>query len=660
MLAIDSETTGIDFHHGALPFLVTVCDHEQNQQFWEWDVDPLTRKPLLIYSDLKEIDKVIQEEENLVFQNATFDIKAISLILPKLKWDWSKIDDTLYSSHLLESNLPKNLTALTLRTLGIDLQPYEDEMEEAVKEARRIAKKEYPDWMIAKEGFSCMPSAKATTKKNEEKVWKFDCWLPRAITKERNYPKDHRWWTVTSEYANTDSAATIAIFLNHQKRIKEKKLEKIYRERIKLLPIVDSMQNCGITIDKGRFKELQNRFTEGSNQCEKVCLNIGGDELEKLPKNGTSNAVKKLLFETFNLPSDVKTKKGNPSINKYQIEMWLLTLDPKNKPYHFVKNLRDYRKQKTCLTFLESYQKYQIDWVLNCQSNPTGTNTLRWSSSNPNNQQISKDGDYNLRYCFGPSKDREWWALDYDNIELRIPAYEAGEEMMIEIFEKPDEAPYFGSYHLLIFDLLHPEKWDKNDPEGLLKAKEKYKSTWYSWTKNFNFADQYGAQPESGTADRAAHVDGAQIKILNKLQNRTKLNDHFINMANQKGYVETIPDKEIDPERGYPLYCSRTDWGSISPTIPFSYHVQGTACWVMFRAMIKVQEYLDSLTLDVHIVMNVHDELVIDFPLRKNLGNLPKVRKIKSIMESMGDCIGVPLTCGIDYHPQNWKEGLAV
>ena len=73
------------------------------------------------------------------------------------------------------------------------------------------------------------------------------------------------------------------------------------------------------------------------------------------------------------------------------------------------------------------------------------------------------------------------------------PAYEAGEEEMISLFEKPDEPPYFGSNHLLAFDILHPDKWDRDDPEGLLKAKKEYASTWYQWTKNGNFAVQYGA-----------------------------------------------------------------------------------------------------------------------------------------------------------------------
>ena len=94
----------------------------------------------------------------------------------------------------------------------------------------------------------------------------------------------------------------------------------------------------------------------------------------------------------------------------------------------------------------------------------------------------------------------------------------------------------------------------------------------------------------------------------------------------------------------------------VKPTIPLNYHVQGTACWVMMRAMIKVQEYLDSLGDGYRLVMNVHDEIVVEMPKKANKGNLPKATRIRELMESIGDCVGVTLTCGMDYHPNYWSQ----
>ncbi|MEK0326711.1 MAG: DNA polymerase, partial [Nitrosopumilus sp.] len=260
----------------------------------------------------------------------------------------------------------------------------------------------------------------------------------------------------------------------------------------------------------------------------------------------------------------------------------------------------------------------------------------------------------------------EWWSLDAKNIELRIPAYEAGEEEMIAIFEKQDEPPYYGSYHLLIFDILHPEKWDRNDPEGLLKAKKEYSSTWYQWTKNGNFAVQYGAVASSGTADRAYHVDGAQLVVEKRFGKIKELNERMIAYAKEFGYVETIPDKTVDPNRGYPIECSRNRWGSIKPTIPLNYHIQSTAMWWMMKAMLRCQEYLDDLnsrkgSLGYYMILQVHDELVFDFPKGKAYkANMPKIRRIRRLMEEGGRDLGIPTPVGIEYHEKTWDKGIAL
>ena len=62
IVALDTETTGLDFEHGAKPFMVQVCDEGGNQQWWEWQVDPLTRQPKIIKNDLKEIREYIKKQ----------------------------------------------------------------------------------------------------------------------------------------------------------------------------------------------------------------------------------------------------------------------------------------------------------------------------------------------------------------------------------------------------------------------------------------------------------------------------------------------------------------------------------------------------------------------------------------------------------------------
>lgn len=747
MIGKDTEATGLDFSHGAKAFFVNHCDEDGNINFWEADVDPLTREPQWSEADIREIEEEANKHDEWVYQNPKFDFKSEASIGIKHPPDaWSRTKCTLMAGHLLGSNQPHDLTSMALVYLGINIKPLEEALKQACNEARRFAKSHFPTWMIAKEGLPNMPSVKPESeKKNPDGLplsspWANDMWLPRAIAKHmwecsecRTYISalrltflsghetieeiyadlskahkkiaqskqgwewrppsvqwegHHPWWTVLREYSNADPAVTINLYKRQRELLIERGLWEIYLERMKVLPVAHAMECRGVTISKVRVEELETQYTESAAKASRICCNLSGGRLEEMPK-GLSNSIREVITEELGLVSTRKTDKGNPSYDKFMVDEWLITLDQKSKQYKFIKNLRDYRKRMTALGYSRTYKEYwkpldiynekgeQLWYCLYSSINPTATSTLRWNSENPNQQQISKqeieeeDGSaHNARYMFGPAPGREWWSCDAQNIELRIPAYEAGEQAMIDLFEKPDEPPYFGSNHLLFFDILHPDKWDRKDPEGLLKAKKKYNSTWYQWTKNGDFAVQYGAVAESGTADRAYHVPGGQKMIESRLSNIKKLSRRMIEFANETGYVETIPDKTVNPKRGYPLLCTRSKWGKIVETVPLSYHVQGTAMWWMGMAMVRCNEFLEELNrkkgkLDHYrITLQVHDELVFDFP--RGIGrdswktNLPIIREIQRLMALGGEGIGVPTPVGCEYHVSNWGEGVSI
>ena len=620
------------------------------------------------------------------------DVKTLKTVFKgKLRRDWSKVYDKLLAGHLLASNQPHDLTSMVLIYLNKNIKPFDDDLAEACHKARAIAKKDFPDWRIASVDLPEMPSAKG-------KVWKFDSWLPRAITKEIfDAPKG--WRTICSAYANKDSQSTLALFKKQRELLKKRGLWKIYLERLKLLPIVYQMEDYGVTLSRNRLEELRVDYLAESSAASSICRNIatGYDYELALPKSGNNNSLLEFVFGPLGLKSHKSSKKtGKPSMDKTVLEEWEATLPKRSKALAFVRALKGKRKRDTALNYLEGYERFwlplgklppivaevqkafaeyghrvvpDITWYrLHPSLNPTGTDTLRWSSSNPNEQNISKQEGFNLRYCFGPAPGREWWSLDAKNIELRLPAYEAGETEMITLFENPNEPPYYGSYHLLVFDTLHPDKFAKHGKE----CKKVYESTWYQWTKNGNFAVQYGAVEASGTADRAYHVKGAQKRIQQRFRKIKKLNEKLIAQAQKTGYVETMPDKTVDPKRGYPLLCSRTRQNRVLPTVPLNYWSQGTAMWWMMKAMIRCQAYLNEINGRIgekhykqgfHMIMQVHDELVFDFPKSIKASkpkNLAVVRKIQKLMEQGGDDIGVPTPVSIEYHPNNWSEGVSI
>jgi len=676
--SLDTEATGLDLAHGAKPFFITMCDEEGEIHYWEAPVDPLTREPKWSSSDLIEVEQFIHQADLLVLQNPRFDSKALETVgcinggLP-----WDKVVDTLLAGHLLISNQPHDLTTMAMIYLRLNIQPYEDRLEVATKEARKIAMKNYPLWRISKEGDPQMPSYKGSVKrdkkgniKDESKGWKGDSWLPKAVAVAEGYSEDHDWHHVLADYANTDSSVTLPLYLRQKQLLESKGLWRIYQERLKLLPVIYAMEQAGMTMSRSRLEGLYLRLTNESEECRELCIELAEGEIEDLPVNGMSNALRYVLFDKFALKSNKKTNKGAQSADKFVLDHWLTTLPETSRPWRFVNSLRRYRKRKTAIGYMDSYQKFWLPmyghgpvalamgkkqtygdtYKVYPSYNPTGTDTLRFSSQNPNAQQVSKQEETNTRYCFGPAPGREWYAIDFSNLELRIPAYEANETEMVNLFEHPDDPPYYGSYHMLVFDTLHPDKFRKYG----MKCKDIFADTWYTWTKAGNFSVQYGAVERSGTADKAFHVPGAQKRIMSRFTQIKKLSQRWIDFANKHGYVETMPDKTVDPNRGYPLYCTRTDYGKVLETVPLSYHVQGTAMWITMKAMLRCHEYLrNNKRGDGKLICQVHDEMIFDFKQGHGKGH---IHNLARLMEQSGDDVGVPLGTTIHYHPVCWSK----
>ncbi|MCH7955360.1 MAG: TonB-dependent receptor, partial [Candidatus Marinimicrobia bacterium] len=279
----------------------------------------------------------------------------------------------------------------------------------------------------------------------------------------------------------------------------------------------------------------------------------------------------------------------------------------RSKSAVFLKSLSSSRKYGYGLSIMEGYERFMLPidddtYVVYPRLDPVGSSTLRWTSRDPNEHGVSKA----TRGVFGPATGRCWASLDYSNLDLRIAAYDAGESEMIELFEKPDKGPYFGSYHLLVFDILHPDEFREHG----VKCKEVYGDTLYKWTKAGNFAIQYGAMEGNGTADAAYHVEGAQALIAGRFEKISQLNQRQVDIANDRGYVETIPDKELGTAIGYPVRVVRGSSGKVKETQPLNYRVSSTAMWVFCRAMVEVHDYLDGLD-GWRMIAMVKDEIIL-------------------------------------------------
>jgi len=676
MIAVDTECTGLDLYHGARPFFVTVAHEDLSTTEWQWDVDPLTRKPIILAQDLREIREVLREES--VLQNRKFDFHALASIGVELPWNPGHC--TLRAGHVLASSQPHDLTLMCSIYLGHNIKPLEDALEVAVKAAKKIAKAKFPLWRLAKAGDPLMPSIKGKDKDKKAKgveegsTWRADMWLPRAVAKTLKYPENHPWWTVLSDYSNGDSISTLALWKVMERELRERDLWEVYLECIKALPSICRMERASVTAIKSRAEILKVEYGKTSEACRRRCVELSEGAIAVLPVNGRSKALDEVVFGKFKLSHPKRTETGGPAMDAEVLDDWVHELEFGSPAQEFVLNLQHYRKRQTALGYVKSYEKFWLPGEdedhrrLYPNYNPTGTVTMRGSMSNPNGQQISKKnlaemGDLkrkgkNLRWMFGPGPGREWVSMDGQNLELRIPTFEAQEKDLMWVFEHPDDGPYYGSYHLVICDLLWPKefaKWGKG-------FKVEFEATLYQWVKNGNFSVIYGAQQRK--ADATYHQHGAFEKIRHRFPRIALLSDKMKSCADRLGYVETIPDSGLGCARGYPLLCQRTQWGKIMPTTPLNYHVQGTACYWMMLGMTscdaQLEEWRQDEVTDGAIVLQVHDELVIEMPKRAKLGNLPLYRKLRHLMEQSGKRINVPTPVSMEYHESSWAEGMAI
>lgn len=834
IISWDTESTGLDLAHGARPFFVTVCHPCGNQDFWEWEVDPLTRKVVIPKADLRKIIKIIDGAERTVGQNGKFDVRGLGMACDDagISWsfDWSKAEDTLISGHLLASAMQHDLTSMALHWLGKrgDIKHFEDALEVAVKRGLGIVRRDHKDWAIAKKGRPDMPSAK-------DRTWKYDGWVPKALD-----PNSKE----LEEYGNADSAVDLLLWMAHRQELEERGLWTIYRHRMEVAAVIPSMEAAGVTCSRKRLAQLRDENQSAKDAAEKAAKAIAAEhdyDLE-VPKAGNNGSLKTFCFgaigpkiisggqtgvdqaalraaqacdlETggwapkgfktlagpepalkkvyglrqhkseayedrtysnvedaeatlqvyrdptspgerctlravdkyrrplhridlanrgngtidkaaefvarfgvvnvagnsertcpgigeeardvlvkvfskakrrlLDLPVVKRTETGEPSLDKDAFDVYTTTLE--GRQLEFVKAIKTIRKRSTSLGYLDSWEKFGLPcgpgWFnLFSSLNQTGTDTLRFSMSNPNLQQCSKQEDQcqpcegkgcdacdgtgiertSLRHVFGPAPGREWWSLDFENLELRIPAYEAGERALIDLFERATEPPYYGSVHLLNFHTVYRDVWDKElkavGPEKVGKhCKEKYKSTLYQYDKNGWFCKQYGGQRE--LTDATFRRKGAYDLLDAKLAKLTWLNKKYIDFAEKNGYVETIPDKTVDPNRGYPVMTSRSEWGRISPTVPLNYHVQSSAMWCTAKSMVRCHEQLERWRedegFDGRMILQVHDEICFDFPKGCHKD---KAMVLKELMQESGTDIGVPLSVAATWNPQTWAKG---
>src|SRR4051812_45440261 len=152
----------------------------------------------------------------------------------------------------------------------------------------------------------------------------------------------------------------------------------------------------------------------------------------------------------------------------------------------------------------------------------------------------------------------------------------------------------------------------------------------------------------------------------NQLPKLASLQRYYLAFAEKQGYVQTLPDLDVDSKRGYPILPSRTEDGRVLSTTPFNYHISGTACWTKNTALLRCRRQCKTWReegFDAHISVEVHDEILFDFPRGKHKwANAGRALILKGLMERSGQRLvpAIPTPVSVKRHEVSWAKGEAI
>ena len=265
----------------------------------------------------------------------------------------------------------------------------------------------------------------------------------------------------------------------------------------------------------------------------------------------------------------------------------------------------------------------------------TVTATGRISSSDPNLQNIPTRIELGkrLRKVFKPAKGNIFIDADYSQIELRVLAHISKDEHMQEAFNNDED--------------IHKQAASKVLGIPIEEVTKEQRSS----AKAVNFGIVYGIS-DFGLSEQLG-VSKKQAKqyieqYLEKYKGIKLFMENIVEDAKQKGYVETLFNRRrYIPELSSNNYMVRQFGSRAAMNTP----IQGTAADIMKIAMINVYKELQKEKLNAKIVLQVHDELIIESPINEK----DKVSKIlKDCMENATK-LSVPLKVEIS-EAENWYE----
>ena len=373
-----------------------------------------------------------------------------------------------------------------------------------------------------------------------------------------------------------------------EENLKESNMDGLlYHVEMPLVEVLADMEYEGVKVDKEKLNELGSQFKEIIKKLESEIYEISGEEFN-------INSPKQLgviLFEKLGLPVIKKTKTGYSTNAE--------VLDKLKDQSPIIDKIIEYRQiVKLNSTYVEGLLSIinPIDGRIHSSFNQTITTTGRISSTEPNLQNIpvKLEMGRNIRKVFISDKGCKLVDADYSQVELRVLAHMSQDETMIDAFKHNED--------------IHTKTASQVFNVSMDEVTSKQRSD----AKAVNFGIVYGKSDFGLSEDLNIPVKQAKEYIENYFNKYNKIKefmDNIIDDASSNGYVTTILNRRrYIPEIKSSNFMLRNAGKRAAMNAP----IQGSAADIIKIAMINVYKKLEENNLKSKLILQVHDELIVE------------------------------------------------
>ena len=531
------------------------------------------------------IDKLLKLKKKLVFANALYDMEWLNSHDSRLAFTKHH---SIYDIQAIEHLLDENKLKYSLESLSqyyLKKSKYEAELEQAIQ-------------------FNFGKKAKV-----KENLWKLHANSVR-------------------EYAKEDALLTLQIFQKQLPRIKTEDVEDIVNFEMRLIPCLFEIRKRGVRIDLKKAEKLYYDLEKKQLMLQEQLNKAGGHGV-----NIWANASLKQAYDKNQIKYNF-TEKGTASFTQDWLEQ---------QNDGISKTILDIRKlDKIRNTFIKNMiLEKAVGGRIHCQFNSMGTVTGRFSSSNPNLQQVpARDPELGplIRSLFIPEENQDWYCADYSQQEPRVLVHYAVIKNM-ESAKKVQE------------EFLNNDQTDFHDMVAKMASIERKQA------KTINLGLFYGMGNKKLARELGLDDDSA-YELFNKYHTKVpfvkELSKQVSHVASTRGYIKTL----LGRKRRFDKWEPKDSFGNTAYSkaeamerypdnelkraythTALNALIQGSSADITKAAMLKIYE--SGITDEIDIKLTIHDEL--DFSVDKS-----KQKCFEEAIQIMKNCVDIKVPLKID------------